>query len=428
MKPTIIRRQKDTPVEEPQTKVVAEIKTEKTQEHKPQNEEVKSKPQPTREPRAKLDPTMLLSELAQLDRSAFDKLLQTPQNISVGQQIEGTIIRIEKELYILDINAKSEAFLWKENAESQDLSVNTTITAIVTSISSNGIHLAQNTKEQVSQKLVNAKTEQTPIEATVVQTNHGGFILSAHDMRGFCPKSQIDIHPLAPETYLNQTLSFLVTDVNAKEFVASRKKLQEQEQKEEASTILSSLSQGQTGEGIVRTITDFGAFLSAFGMDGLLPKRKIPIDKELSVGDKVSIKIDSINLEKQTLSLSLDHKDPWLELGHKYRINEAYEGKVMQEIEHGVLVSLQFELVGLIHSSKIPSGRTFTIGESLQVYISSFDLSQKKLRFQLEPPVVISAEHRPTGHSLSDMVRDLFTSGEIHSNKKKASAKQKKKS
>lgn len=408
MKPKVIRRRKGTPKREDFAAQSTDRKVEKSIKPKLSSKEVKPKKKVLQKPRAKLNADSLLSELSQIDQAEFEKLLQTPHKTTVGEEVEGTIVRIQKDLYIVDVGAKSEAFLAKDLAEKHHV-VHEQIRAFVTAISSNGIHLSQKTQERVQQKLIQAKEEQTPIEATVVGTNNGGFILSSSDMRGFCPKSQIDIHTHPPEQYMQQTYSFVITDVQKNEFVASRKRLLEQEQKETKRVILSSLSQGQKSEGTVTSITDFGAFVSVFQVEGLLPKRKIPSEKDLRVGDKVSVKIDQIDLIKQKLSLSLDQKDPWMELGSRYRLYEEYEGKVVRTIEHGVLVALQFELVGLIHTSKIPPGKTFSDGASIQVFLSSYDLSNRKLRLQLDPPVVVSKGHQSAGQNLSDMFRDLFS-------------------
>lgn len=407
MKPKVIRRRKGTPKRESIVDQPIEKKAEKPIKPKLFATEVKSKKKVQQEPRAKLNADSLLSELSQLNQDDFDKLLRTPQRITVGEEQKGTVIRIQKELYIVDIGAKSEAFLPKDLA-AKEHSINDKIDAFVISISSNGIQLSQKTQESLLQKLNQAKEEQTPIEATVVGTNNGGFILSSANMRGFCPKSQIDIHTHPPEQYLQKTYKFIITDVQKNEFVASRRKLLEQEQNESKKEILASLSQGQKSEGVITSITEFGAFVSVFEIEGLLPKRKIPVEKELSIGDKVSVKIDQIDLNKQKIALSLDQKDPWLELGSRYRLYEEYEGKVVQTIDHGVLVSLQFELVGLIHTSKIPPGKTFSQGEAVQVFISSYDLTKRKLRLQLDPPVIVPQGHQSAGQNLSDMFRDLF--------------------
>lgn len=408
MKPKVIRRRKGTPKREAFVAQPTEKKTEKPIKPKLSSKEVKPKNKVPQKPRAKLNADSLLSELSQIDQDIFDKLLKTPQKITIGEEIEGTIVRIQKDLYIVDIGAKSEAFLAKDLADKLHV-LEGKIRAFVTSISSNGIHLSQKTQESVQKKLVQAKEEQTPVEATIIGTNNGGFILSLLDMRGFCPKSQIDTHTHPPEHYLQKTYSFIITEVQKNEFVASRKKLLDQEQKEVKKEILSSLSQGQKSEGTITSITDFGAFVSVFDIEGLLPKRKIPSEKELHIGDKVSIKIDHIDLSKQKISLSLDQKDPWLDLGSRYRLYEEYEGRVVQTIDHGVLVALQFELVGLIHTSKIPPGKTFTDGESIQIFITSYDLTKRKLRLQLDPPVVIPQGHQPSGQNLSDMFRNLFS-------------------
>ena len=408
MKPKVIRRRKGTPKREPFAAQPIEKKAEKPIKPKLSAKEVKPKKKVQQEPRAKLNADSLLSELSQLNQADFDRLLKTPHKIIVGEEVEGTIIRIQKDLYIVDVGAKSEAFLSKDLAEKQHL-VHEKISAFVTSVSSNGIQLSQKTQESIQQKLLQAKEDQTPIEATVIGTNNGGFILSSSDMRGFCPKSQIDVHTHPPEQYLQQTYTFLITDLQKNEFIASRKKLLEQEQKDTKREILSSLEQGQKSEGTITSITDFGAFVSVFDVEGLLPKRKIPSEKELNVGDKISVKIDHVDLNKQKLSLSLDQRDPWLDLGSRYRLSEEYEGKVVQTIEHGVLVALQFELVGLIHSSKIPPGKTFKDGEAIKVFISSYDLTKRKLRLQLDPPVIVPQGHQSSGQNLSDMFRDLFS-------------------
>lgn len=407
MKPKVIRRKKGTPKQERSVQMQPEEKIEKAIKPKLSKKEVKPKRKVTHEPRAKLNPELLLSELAKMEASDFEKLLKTPQKMTKGEEIEGTVIRIQKDVYIIDVGAKSEAFLAKDLSDNP-LKINDRIRAFVISINSNGIHLSQKTEESLLQKFTLAKEEETSIEATVIKTNNGGFVLSCGEMRGFCPKSQIDIHTHPPEHYLQKTYTFLVTDVQKKEFVASRRKILEQEQKESTREIISSLQQGQKTEGTITSITDFGAFVAVFGIEGLLPNRKIPPEKNISIGDTISVKLDNINLEKQNISLSLDQKDPWMELGSRYRMYEEYQGKVVQHIDHGVLVALQFELVGLIHTSKLSPGKTYTPGDKVQVFISSYDLSKRKLRLQLEPPVIVPQGHQPAGKNLSDMFRDLF--------------------
>ena len=411
MKPKIIRRRKGTPKRTTFEEQPIEKKAEKPIKPKLSSKEVKPKNKVQQKPRAKLNADSLLSELSKMDQADFEKLIRTPQKIAIGEERKGTVVRIQKDSYIIDIGAKSEAFLAKDLSEKEHV-LDEQIRAFVTSITSDGIHLSQKTHAHVQQKLIQAKESQTPIMATVVGTNNGGFILSSSDMKGFCPKSQIDTHAKPPEQYLQQNYLFVITEVQKNEFIASRKKLLEEEQKEIKKEVLSSLYQGQRSEGIITSVTDFGAFVSIFNVEGLLPKRKIPSEKNLNVGDKVTVKIDQIDLSRQTLSLSLDQKDPWLELGNRYRLNEEYEGKVVQVIDHGVLVALQFELVGLLHSSKIPPGKTFAKGEKISIFISSYDLNKRKLRLQLDPPIIGLEENQSAGHNLGDMFRDLFSKTE----------------
>ena len=274
------------------------------------------------------------------------------------------------------------------------------------------IHLSQKTQESLLQRFQEAKEQNKSIQAKVIGANQGGFVLLAENMRGFCPKSQIDIHVQSNETYLDQIFSFRITDIQKNEFVASRKALLEEENKESRAQILEALKQGMADEGTVVAVTDFGVFVSIFDIEGLLPKRKIPPEKNIAVGDRIAVKIDTIDLDRQKIALALDKKDPWLELGQRYQIHEAYPGKVMQHIEHGMLVALQFDLIGMVHHSKIANpthaSQKYPVDSEVTVYISSYDLSKRKLNLQLDPPIIVSEESRPTGHHFSDLVRDLF--------------------
>ena len=119
MKPKVIRRKKGTPKRESFAAQPTEKKPEKPIKPKLSAKEVKPKKKVPQEPRAKLNADSLLSELSQLDQADFDKLLRTPQRITVGEEREGTIVRIRKDLYIVDIGAKSEAFLPKDLAEKE---------------------------------------------------------------------------------------------------------------------------------------------------------------------------------------------------------------------------------------------------------------------------------------------------------------------
>ena len=283
----------------------------------------------------------------------------------------------------------------------------TRVQAQVTAINSNGIVLSQCTAETANRALLQAKEQGTAIEAKVIAVNNGGYKLEAFDLFGFCPKSQIDIHPQSDEAYLNKTFSFMVKDINKTEFIGVRRPLLEANPKERQQLFLASLQQGSIHRGVIRSITNFGAFISIEDqVEGLLPKKKIPAHITLKEGEHIQVRVEHINLENNRLSLGLNTRDPWQDLGSVYQTNTPYVAKVVEKIEHGLLISLESGLVGLLHVSKLPP-KAPVIGEDVTVYIQSFDISARKISLSLEPSVLVQEKQGATT-SLADMMKGLF--------------------
>ena len=403
MKPKIIRRKKETPPREEKTLTPKESPKANPTKPKPQKKEVKRKTK-----RERLSTENLLSEINSLDRDAFEKLMQGPKKIRTGDQVEGVIVRATADMYVLDLQAKSEAFLWKSEAENKDLKIGDHIEAQVISISSNGILLSQKTAEAQNKNLLEAKENRTPIPALVTAVNQGGYQLLAFGMKGFCPKSQMDFSLGPDEEYLNQTFEFIIKDIQKQEFVAFRKPILEQDQKEKQQLFLTSLQQGSIWKGVVRRNTDFGIFISIDNqIDGLLPRKKIPPHTNLLEGESVQVRIENIDIQNRKVALALNQRDPWQDVGSQYKCNIPYRGKVHERIEHGLLVSLEFGLIGLVHNSKLPA-KNFVIGEEITVYITSFDIASRKMRLSLEASVIVQETQPPT-QSLADLMQGLFS-------------------
>ncbi|MEC7985062.1 MAG: S1 RNA-binding domain-containing protein, partial [Myxococcota bacterium] len=369
---------------------------------KPKLKQNKTKPKAT-PTGPRLNAKKLLSEIEGLNRGDFEQLLKgkQPQRVRVGHKVWGTIVREQDDLFFVDIQAKSEAFLWKEQLRDKKVKIGSRIEVFIVQNNQNGIQVSQNVQATDFADLEQAYRSKTPIQALVTGHNKGGYTLRAGDIRGFCPLTQIDIDTSEPETYLSKEYTFLITEIKPSEFIASRRILMEEKRKEENLHFLSGLNQGDRWTGIVKNRTDFGVFIQIETVQGLIPNRKIPPETILEPESSIPVIIDTIDINNQKFSLRLDRSDPWLQLGKTFQVNHSYTGKVKDVIEYGVLVELCFDLVGLLHHSKIPAEKSMKTGEEITVYIQSFDINKRRLRLQLEPSLVVDEHSKTKNTSLN---------------------------
>jgi ribosomal protein S1 len=247
------------------------------------------------------------------------------------------------------------------------------------------------------------------VEARVLSTNKGGLTVDVNGIRGFMPVSQIDLYRVEDtEQFVNQRLRCVVTDVDPAErnLVVSRRALQEKEREEAREKLWLELAEGQTREGIVRSIKDFGAFVDLGGVDGLLHvsemswSRVEKADQLVKVGQKVTVLVLKIDPERRKVSLGLKQltASPWDSVGLTFPEGSVARGKITRLADFGAFVELEPGIEGLIHISELAPQRVRRVadvvqaGQEVQVMILAIDKDQRRISLSLKAALPKEAE------------------------------------
>lgn len=250
------------------------------------------------------------------------------------------------------------------------------------------------------------------VEARVTETNKGGLTVNVNGIRGFLPISQIDLFRVEqPEQFINQKLLCIVTEVNRQEhnLIVSRRAYLEKEREESRARTWAEIAEGQTREGIVRSIQPFGAFVDLGGLDGLLHvsemswvRVKDPASV-LQMGQRVKVQVLRIDREKRKISLGMKQlmDSPWDTVTERYQPGLVLTGKVTRTAEFGAFVELEPGIDGLLHISQM-SHRP--IGRPEDVVQVNDELTLKVIR--------VDPNERRIGLSLKELASDLVVADE----------------
>jgi small subunit ribosomal protein S1 len=239
------------------------------------------------------------------------------------------------------------------------------------------------------------------VEARVTGTNKGGLSVDVNGIRGFLPISQIDIYRVENvEQYVNQKLLCQVTEADRQErnLVVSRRNLLEKEREEMREKLWGQLAEGQTRQGVVRSIKEFGAFVDLGGVDGLLHVSEMSWQRVkdpstlVQLGQSVQVVILKIDQERRKLSLGMKQLtiSPWDDAAAKYPFGAIVDGKVTRLMDFGAFVELEPAIEGLIHISELAPQRVHRVrdivqaGQEVKVMVLNVDPGQRRISLSLK--------------------------------------------
>ena len=356
---------------------------------------------------------MTMEELLQSDE--FNKTLKLPRN---GEIVDGKVHQVNAEEVIVNLGVKKDGILQKSEAsleEGQTLAdaykVGDEIKAkvIKTDDGDGGILLSTKKLEYIAnwEEVVKAYEDKSVIEVKVTRAVRGGVIAEYKEFSGFIPLSQLSDHFVVDaEEFVGQTMNVRVfrIDPAKTKAVFSHKMYLADERKKLVQEIWEKLHVDDVVEGTVMRFTDYGAFVDIGGIDGLLHISEISWGKlkhpqeVLSIGEKINVKILSMNEEKEKISLGLKQNtpEPWSVIDEKYEVGQVIEGKVVQIKEYGAFVELEPGLDGLVHISEVAHKRVeninneLQVGQAVNVKILEIDKDRKRIslsiRETIEPP------------------------------------------
>ena len=346
-----------------------------------------------------------------MSEQSFEEMLQdeTPVSIRPGQVIEGEVITVKPDELVVNINYKSDGIVTAAEYSNTPVDLTTVVkpgdSILVKVIKTNdgdGQVLLSHRRvaaEQAYAELEEAFNEGKVLKGKVVQVLSGGLSVQVSECRVFIPASLVsDTFERDLSKYLDQEIEFVLTEYEPRKrrVIGNRKKLVAEEKEKAAAELFAKINVGDTIDGVIKNITDFGAFVDLGGADGLLHISEMSwgrVDnpkKIFSVGDKVKAFIKEINGDKIALSLKFDDQNPWLTAEEKYAVGTVVTGKVARMTDFGAFVVLEPGIDALLHVSQIALQRiekpsdVLKVGDEVTAKVVDFKPADKKISLSIK--------------------------------------------
>ncbi len=327
------------------------------------------------------------------------------QQIKPGTIIIGTVVAVNEDVVIVSAGLKSEAVIpiaqFQDEKGETDVSVGDEIEVALDAVE-DGFGETRLSREKAIRARTWIELEKAFEDGEVVQgvingRVKGGFTVEIDSVRAFLPGSLVDVRPVRDPAYLEgKSLEFKVIklDQHRNNVVVSRRAVVEQEYSAEREALLESLQEGSTAKGIVKNLTDYGAFVDLGGIDGLLHitdmawKRVKHPSEVVNVGDEIEVKILKFDRERQRVSLGIKQlgDDPWHDLGRRYPPHTRLFGKVTNVADYGCFVEIEEGVEGLVHVSEmdwtnknVNPSRVVQVGEEVEVMVIEIDEERRRI-------------------------------------------------
>jgi small subunit ribosomal protein S1 len=362
-------------------------------------------------------------------------------DVGEGSVVKGKVVAIENDLAVIDVGLKTEGRVaLKEfgvNGRLSTVKVGDTVEVYLERVE-NAVGEAVLSREKARREESWNRLEEKfnageKVEGVIFNKVKGGFTVDLDGAVAFLPGSQVDIRPvrdIGPLMNMPQPFQILKMDRRRGNIVVSRRSVLEETRAEQRSEIVAKLEEGQTVEGVVKNITDYGAFIDLGGIDGLLHVtdmawRRVNHPNEiLNVGDTVKVQIIRINPETHRISLGMKQleSDPWDGIEAKYPLQARYTGKVTNITDYGAFVELEPGVEGLIHVSEmswvkknVHPGKIVSTSQEVEVQVLEVDPNKRRISLGLkqtqENPWEAFADKNPKGTEISGQIRNITEFG-----------------
>ncbi|MFO1256723.1 MAG: 30S ribosomal protein S1 [Sphingomonadaceae bacterium] len=358
-----------------------------------------------------------------------------------GRVVKGTITAIENDKAVIDVGLKSEGRVpLKEFAmagQPHGLSVGDEVEVYVDRVeNAEGEAMLSRDRarrEAAWDKLESEFGEGKRVDGVIFGRVKGGFTVDLDGAVAFLPGSQVDIRPVRdvqPLMDIPQPFQILKMDRRRGNIVVSRRAVLEETRAEQRSGLISGLAEGQIIEGVVKNITDYGAFVDLGGIDGLLHvtdmsyKRVNHPNEVINIGDTVKVQIIRINQDTQRISLGMKQleSDPWEGVAAKYPVGAKLRGTVTNITEYGAFVELESGIEGLVHVSEmswtkknVHPGKIVSTSQEVDVMVLEVDSDKRRISLGLKQaqqnPWEAFAEKHPVGSTVEGEVKNATEFG-----------------
>ncbi|HMU53441.1 MAG TPA: 30S ribosomal protein S1 [Nitrospira sp.] len=384
--------------------------------------------------------TVSKSSDQQLDRNALAALYEeTFKNLEEGTITEGRVVALTKDKVVVDIGYKSEGMIPSDQfaaEELQQLKIGDRLQVYIEECEDADGNLVLSKekadKMKIWEELEKLYKEEKSIDGKVVSRIKGGMMVDI-GVKAFLPGSQIDLHPVRDlDGLVGRTFPMKIIKINHRRgnVVVSRRVLLEETRDKKRQSTLATLKEGQLIQGMVKNITDYGAFIDLGGIDGLLHITdmswgRVGHPSEMfNVGDRVEVSVLKYDRETGRISLGLKQKsaDPWTNVAGKYPIGTRVRGKVVSLTDYGAFVELEPGVEGLVHVSEMswthevrhPS-RVVAIGDQVEAAVLNVDPASRKISLGMKqtapnPWDMVESKY-PIGTRIEGKVKSLTDFG-----------------
>ena len=358
-----------------------------------------------------------------------------------GRVVKGTVTAIENDLAVIDVGLKSEGRVplreFAMPGQKADLKVGDEVEVFVDRVENvHGEAMLSRDRARREAAWDTLETEfakTARVEGVIFGRVKGGFTVDLNGAVAFLPGSQVDIRPVRDVTPLMdipQPFQILKMDRKRGNIVVSRRAILEETRAEQRSGLILSLAEGQIIDGVVKNITDYGAFVDLGGIDGLLHvtdlsyKRVGHPSEVLNIGDTVKVQIIRINKDTQRISLGMKQleSDPWEGAAAKYPVGAKLSGRVTNITEYGAFVELEPGIEGLVHVSEmswtkknVHPGKIVSTSQEVDVVVIEVDPDKRRISLGLKQaisnPWEAFAESHPVGSTVEGEVKNATEFG-----------------
>ncbi|MCQ8850198.1 SSU ribosomal protein S1P [Alteromonas sp. 76-1] len=367
----------------------------------------------------------MTENFAQLFEESLQELETRP-----GSIVKGTVVSIDKDIVLVDAGLKSESAIPADqfkNAEGEleiaiGDEVDVALDAVEDGFGETILSREKAKRHEAWVELEKAYDDKVTIKGVINGKVKGGFTVEVNTVRAFLPGSLVDVRPVRDTTHLEgKELEFKVIKLDAKRnnVVVSRRAVIEAESSAERESLLANLEEGHEIKGIVKNLTDYGAFVDLGGVDGLLHitdmawKRVKHPSEIVNVGDEINVKVLKFDKEKQRVSLGMKQmgNDPWQEIASRYPEGTKISGQVTNLTDYGCFVEIEDGVEGLVHVSEmdwtnknIHPSKVVNLGDTVDVMVLEIDEERRRISLGLKQCIDNPWETFAKSHEKGDKV------------------------
>ena len=362
------------------------------------------------------------------------------RDIMEGSVVHGIVRAIEKDYVVVDVGLKTEGRVPVKEFISPDKplpkagdTVEVYLERVENAAGEAVISREKAKREEAWTRLEGVHARNEPVMGSIVGRVKGGFTVDLGGASAFLPGSQVDIRPVrdvGPLMGKEQPFAILKMDRPRGNIVVSRRAVLEESRAEQRAELVGQLAEGEVREGVVKNITDYGAFVDLGGIDGLLHVTDMSWSRVghpsevVDVGQTVKVQIIKINKETQRISLGMKQlqADPWEGVEAKYPVGATFTGRVTNIAEYGAFVELEPGVEGLVHVSEmswtkknIHPGKIVSTSQEVEVMVLDVDPEKRRISLGIKQvqrnPWEIFAEQHPPGTEVQGEVKNITEFG-----------------